>query len=232
MYKINSFLKMQSGLLCTLIISLALLTSCSSQYHWVKVKSADPHFQVKSDHDATQATNTPNLAAHTEQPQNDSAVKPSSSLATPADQPYNTGMATASAGDNDLEARAELKAEEIKSSLSEQRRNALASENKDVRKEAIRQTIHDQLAKNQTFSKMSDEKKAVVENKLVNKTVKMSNAMAARGGNIAGFNRLLLVGLILIAVGLIFLLISGVVGTVFTAIGLVLTILGLIQMLS
>lgn len=224
MKKINSFFNVSSKLILSLAVSAALLSSCQSQYHWVKVKSADPHFAIKSDNYAAAATQP---AADKVQPERD---KPSSLAIAP--DATNTGMATASAGGDDLQARAELKAEEIKSALSDKRKADLNSSDFTVRKEAIRETVHEQLATSAAFNKLSDAKKLKIEEKLTNRTANMSKAMAARGGSYGGFNKLLLVGLILIVLGVVFFLISGVLGTIFTAIGLVLAILGLVQMLG
>lgn len=224
MKKFNSLFSLSTKLFLSLAISAALLSSCASQYHWVKVKSADPHFATKTDNYA-KATVAPEVVSDTQ------TEKPSASLAT-APETVNTGMATASAGGDDLVAKAELKSEEIRSALSVQRKADLSSSDASVRKQAIRETVHEQLSTNAAFNKLSDLKKQKIEEKLTNRTVKMSSAMAARGGSYGGFNKLLLIGLILIVLGVIFFLISGVLGTIFTAIGLVLAILGLVQMLA
>jgi|GEM_PF-655674 len=226
MKKINSFFGVSSTLLLSLAISAALLSSCASQYHWVKVKSADPKLITKSDNYAQVAT--PMVAVDKSVTETE---KPSSSLATAPDH-SNTGMATASTSGDDLVAKATLKAAEIKSALSIGRKAALSSSDMVVRENAVRETVHEQLAANAAFNKLSDAKKQKIEDKLTSRTVKMSSAMAARGGSYGGFNKLLLIGLILIVLGVIFFLISGVVGTIFTAIGLVLAILGLVQMLA
>jgi len=226
MKKINSIFRVSSTLLLSLAISAALLSSCASQYHWVKAKSADPKFITKSDSYAQVAT--PKVAVDKSVNETE---KPSSSLATAPDN-LNTGMATASTFGDDLVAKATLKAEEIKSALSIERKAALSSSDMVVRENAVRETVHEQLAANAAFNKLSDAKKQKIEDKLTSRTVKMSSAMAARGGSYGGFNKLLLIGLILIVLGVIFFLISGVLGTIFTAIGLVLAILGLVQMLA
>ena len=226
MKKINSIFRVSSTLLLSLAISAALLSSCASQYHWVKAKSADPKFITKSDSYAQVAT----PKAVVDKSVNETE-KPSSSLATAPDN-LNTGMATASTSGDDLVAKATLKAEEIKSALSIERKAALSSSDMVVRENAVRETVHEQLAANAAFNKLSDAKKQKIEDKLTSRTVKMSSAMAARGGSYGGFNKLLLIGLILIVLGVIFFLISGVLGTIFTAIGLVLAILGLVQMLA
>lgn len=226
MKKINSFFGVSSTLFLSLAISAALLSSCASQYHWVKVKSADPKFITKSDNYAQVAT--PIVAVDKSVTETE---KPSSSLSTAPDH-SNPGMATASTSGDDLVAKATLKAAEIKSALSIGRKAALSSSDMVVRENAVRETVHEQLAANAAFNKLSDAKKQKIEDKLASRTVKMSSAMAARGGSYGGFNKLLLIGLILIVLGVIFFLISGVVGTIFTAIGLVLAILGLVQMLA
>ena len=226
MKKINSIFRVSSTLLLSLAISAALLSSCASQYHWVKAKSADPKFITKSDSYAQVAT--PKVAVDKSVNETE---KPSSSLATAPDN-LNTGMATASTSGDDLVAKATLKVEEIKSALSIERKAALSSSDMVVRENAVRETVHEQLAANAAFNKLSDAKKQKIEDKLTSRTVKMSSAMAARGGSYGGFNKLLLIGLILIVLGVIFFLISGVLGTIFTAIGLVLAILGLVQMFA
>lgn len=231
MKQINSFLNVSARLLLALTISVTLFSSCASQYHWVKAKSADPHFAAKSDNYAT-AIARPDAAGDKVQAE---VVKPSSSLATASGQ-TSTGMATASAGGDDLESRAELKASEIRSALSVQRKEALSSADQQVRKQAIRETVHEQLAILPGYNKLPESKKLLIENKITSKTAKMSNAAFERGGSIEGFNRLLLVGIILLAIGLILAIVGGavgdVLGTILLVIGLVLAILGLVQMLG
>lgn len=226
MKKFNSFFGVSSTLLLSLAISAALLSSCASQYHWVKVKSADPKFATKSDNYAQVAV--PQATVDN----NPTAVEKTASSLAIAPASSNTGLATASTSGDDLVAKATLKAAEIKSALSIERKAALSSTDMVVRENAVRETVHEQLVANAAFNKLSDVKKQKIEDKLTSRTVKMSSAMAARGGSYGGFNKLLLIGLILIVLGVIFFLISGILGTIFTAIGLVLAILGLVQMLA
>ncbi len=231
MKKFNSFFGVSSTLVLSLAISAALLSSCASQYHWVKAKSADPKFAAKSDNYAQAAV--PQVAVPQAAADNNvTAVEKTAPSVASAPASSNTGMATASTSGDDLVAKASLKAAEIKSALSIQRKAALSSTDMVVRENAVRETVHEQLVANAAFNKLSEVKKQKIEDKLTSRTVKMSSAMAARGGSYGGFNKLLLIGLILIVLGVIFFLISGILGTIFTAIGLVLAILGLIQMLA
>ena len=229
MKKINTISKFSVRAILSLAISAALLSSCSSEYHWVKVKSANPHFAAKSDN---YATTVPQPApAVVVQPTEDSNVQPSSSLAT-SETNSNSGLATATG--NDQLALAQQKAEEIKSTLSPARENELNSDDNAVRKQAIRKTLDEQLSKNETFNKIPEAKKNLVEKILVNKTAsmtaKISKAHAAR--NIGGLNTLLIVGLILLVLGVILDFVSPIAGVIFTVVGAVLAVIGLVQMLT
>ncbi len=51
MKKLDTALKVKmkvSGLIF-ILAAITFLSSCTSEYHWVKVKSANPHFAAKSD---------------------------------------------------------------------------------------------------------------------------------------------------------------------------------------
>jgi len=224
-----------------LFAAVALLTSCSSEYHWVKAKSADPHFAPKSDNYAS-ANQAPAAAEPTSgaslavagSTYADNAVTTSSSS-----EVTGNSLATAPAPDNASATieRAQARANEIGATLSSERKAALNSDDNAVRKLAISQTVHEQLAKDARFSQLPESKKALIEKVLINRASKLANAKASNSvtpmrKTTAGFNTLLLVGLILLVVGLLLLLVSGVVGLIFTLIGVVLVILGLVQTLS
>jgi len=228
-----------------LFAAVALLTSCSSEYHWVKAKSADPHFAPKSDNYAS-VNQAPAVSEQSsEQTSGASLAVAGSTYAnnavTTSSSPEVTGnsLATASAPVNASATieKAQAKANEIGATLSPERKAALNSDDKAVRKLAISQTVHEQLAKDARFNQLPELKKALIEKVLVNRASKLSNAKASTSvtpmrKTTAGFNSLLLVGLIVILVGAILFFVSGILGLIFTLVGLVLAILGLVQMLS
>ncbi len=238
-------LKLNLPVFVVLFAAVALLTSCSSEYHWVKAKSADPHFAPKSDNYAS-VNQAPAVSEQSsEQTSGASLAVAGSTYAnnavTTSSSPEVTGnsLATASAPVNASATieKAQAKANEIGATLSAERKAALNSDDKAVRKLAISQTVHEQLAKDARFSQLPESKKALIEKVLINRASKLANAKASNSvtpmrKTTAGFNTLLLVGLIVLLVGLLLFLVSGVVGLIFTIIGLVLAILGLVQMLS
>jgi len=195
------------------LAEITLLSSCQSQYHWVKVKSLDPMLLNKED------ASTKIMA--------DSLSSNLAALNLVDSNKQNSQKDHGKVSISD--ARISLKAREIVKSLSPERKEALHSTNKETRLQAIQETLHEQLIQNKAFTKLSASRQAKIEKAL---SKKMANGDLRSG--VAGINNLLLLGLILLVVSIIFFALPGVgfIGVLFDVVAAVLIILGLVEMLG
>ncbi len=221
----NSSLTIQAGK--TFLFALFLITflgSCSSQYHWVKVKSADPNLIKKEDVQYAQIPNntldngTPVIA-----PESTTTVKN-------AEEPIINlqSLRGADHGSNSIaKTTAVNKAIEIEKTLSPERKAALASKDIAIRTQAVKETLHEQFSKVAGFNKLSSNFKEKIENSLSKKLAKRDLR-----GELRGFNQLLLWGVILLLLSIIFYAAPPLqfLGALLDVVGVVLIILGLVQM--
>jgi hypothetical protein len=217
MKKFNLYLPYGKSLLAGLLV-LAGLNSCTSEYHWVKAKSADPNiFQKETvQYKAPVSNETANAALNEANLKSDV----NSALKTPV---LAHGQASVNRQILDQ------KAMEISKSLSPERIAALNSTNTQIRTQAVKETLHEQLLKNASFSKLSLKKQEKIESKMA---TKISKAGAAGGDQIWGINKLIVYGLALFVIGVIFLFIFWPIGLLIELVGGIIFIIGLIQQFS
>lgn len=201
----------------TLLISALLIlfaSSCSSEYHWIKLKSADPQ-QVKKVDIRSEFKNSEELERQNEL----FALNPKTGSLTPVRvQIKDHGMASITR-ESILE-----KSLEIEKGLDPVRKSEIQSSNSEIRKMAIQKTLHEQLIKDSYFSKLSANKQLKLENKLSQKITAKTNPY--RGGR--GVNALLVLGLILLLLSLLFIG-SGTLAVIGVLFAVILIILGLVQ---
>lgn len=150
-----------------------VLGSCSSEYHWVKVKSADPKFIVKQDALPTSYPVIPLLSTSISSPISSSF---SSTFASRSERPKDHGYISTESRE------ALLKSQEIVQSFSEQRKQDLASKDLTIRNRAIRSTLHEQLGGLPAFAKLSSDQQNRLESSLekhlerrIDKSLKTAN---------------------------------------------------------
>ncbi len=152
-----------------IVTVLLVLISCSSQYHWVKVKSADPNLIKKEDVRYVQIpNNTLNNGNQAIAPESGTSVKNS-------EEPILTlkSLRGIDHGSNSVARTAVVnKAREIEKTLSAERKEALASKDIAIRTQAIKETLHEQFSKVGGFNKLSGRIQDKLENALSKKLVK------------------------------------------------------------
>jgi len=180
-------------------------TACSSEYHWIKVKSGDPQWIKKVDEKSKNLLNP--------------------SVENPAPILKTENLESKSAhGLASIQAETVFqKSREIEKNLDENRKMDLKSDNKGVQKQAIQKTLHEELVKNSAFAKLSSAKQVKLETQLTHKISKHARAYGGRG-----VNALLVLGLILLLVSLL-LINSGTIAVIGVLFSVILIILGLVQ---
>jgi len=208
-------------------LALSLFSACSSEYHWVKAHSGDPIYKGLADQNSKTVQSAPltSLSSIQDKPKADL-----SQSRTPIQDLSN--LPVRDHGLAGINKNAALdKAREIEKTLTAERKAALKSTDLKVRTQAFKETLHEQLAKNSAFTKLSTRQQEKLENKL---SEKMAAKSYRSGNGLDNFNSLLLVGLILLVLSILFLVIPGIsiIGVLFGVVAAVLIILGLVQMLA
>jgi len=217
MKKTTRSIKFGSILFAGLVL-MVTMNACSSEYHWVKVKSADPNLLVKED-----IAQSP---VHQEIAKVAFDTKTQELLSTPvvSQSPvFDHGKVS-----NTLNI-IHRKAEEIVKTLSAERMAALHSSNESIRTQAVKETLHEQLMKNASFAKLSQKKQDKLENKI---SARISKLSSRNGEEIWGVNKLIIYGLALWVIGVLFLFVFWPLALLIDLAGTILIILGLIEQFS
>jgi len=205
MKKFNLIFNVGKGLVASLFVLMAL-NSCTSEYHWVKVKSANPVLVKKED------LSSPIPASNDLTSNIVDLEKPAHGLASVNRQVLDQ------------------KAMEISKSLSPERISALNSNNVQIRTQAVKNTLHEQLVKNVQYAKLSSSKQEKLETRVAAKIAKAK--VSNSGDEIWGINKLIVYGLALWVIGVLFLFIFWPLGLLIELVGSVVFIIGLIQQFS
>jgi hypothetical protein len=193
-----------------------IFSACSSEYHWVKVKSKDPVLVKKWDdpqslsrEENSRETLNSSISLNTQE----GTLKNVETVKT-----RSHGLASISRESVMEKSRA------IEKSLDANRKLELASTDGTVQKEALKKTLHEQLLKDPYFSKLSLIKQSSLENKLSQKLYKKASPYRGRG-----VNPLLALGLVLLLISLLFISSGSVYAVIGVLFSVILIILGLVQ---
>jgi len=188
-----------------LILGFCIIESCSSQYHWVKVKSKDPQKIHKEDSLSLAVLNP---------------MKIQDSIPVLENQHGKVSIQYC----NSVQ-----KAFDISKDLGRERRMALQSKFPEIRNQAIRQTLHEQFEKNPAYSQLSYSQQNKIESKITK-----SITHKAHGLDLSGINNLVIVGVLLLLGSILFFIFPSIafIGVLIDVVAAVLIILGLVQMLG
>ncbi len=202
-------------------IMVITLGACNTQIHWVKAHSADPRFLKKEDFANT------SIIYEDQSP----IGKTDKSVNMPASPKFESipEIRKIDHGFTSNQKNAiDIRATEIAKTLSIARKEAIKSKDLAVREGAIQQTLHEELSKNASYSKLSTHIKNKLENKLTHKISSRLNE------GLDGINSYLLVGLICLLISVLFFLLPAlsILGVLFGVLSAVFLILGLVQLLG
>lgn len=216
MKNFNFFFNLSKSVIASLFL-LVIMNACTSQYHWVKLKSANPNLVKKED-----------MVSQTPSATEIATIAPSPTVKT--EEKFEKLVPAVPHGLASINPDAlNQKAREISKGLSPERISALNSSDLKIRTQAVKETLHEQLLKNANYSKLSSEKQAKIESKI---SAKISKAGVSKGDQIWGINKLIVYGLALWVIGILFLFIFWPLGLLIELAGSIIFIIGLIQQFS